>query len=170
VLITMRADNRGEGGSFALLALIGRVAPRARLLPAISLGALLATALFYGDAVITPAISILSAVEGLTLVDRRFEVAVLPVTVVITLVLFAVGALPPHDGVRRARRLNLSRDLRGIATLRFRTLNEITSPIVPTGTTSAPPPQAETAIPVFTLPQLACPSGTRTCRPTCGAG
>ena len=53
--------------------------------------------------------------------------------------LFAVGAWPPHDGVRKARRLNLSRDLRGIAALRLRTLNEITSPIVPTGTTSAPP-------------------------------
>ena len=47
--------------------------------------------------------------------------------------LFAVGAWPPHDGVRRARRLNLSRDLRGIATLRVRTLNEIASPIVPHG-------------------------------------
>ena len=65
VLITMRADNRGEGGSFALLALISRVAPRTHLLPVISAGALLATALFYGDAVITPAISILSAVEGM---------------------------------------------------------------------------------------------------------
>src|ERR1700733_12428699 len=53
--------------------------------------------------------------------------------------LFAVGAWPPHDGVRRTRRLNLSRDLRGITTLRFRTLSEITSPIVPAGTTSAPP-------------------------------
>src|SRR3954469_23319097 len=53
--------------------------------------------------------------------------------------LFAVGAWPPHDGVRRARRLNLSRDLRGIAALRLWTLSEITSPIVPTGTTQAPP-------------------------------
>src|SRR5262249_9417592 len=44
---------------------------------------------------------------------------------------------PPHDGVRRARCLNLSRDLRGITALRFRTLNGVTSPIVPTGTTSA---------------------------------
>ena len=85
VLITMRADNRGEGGSFALLALIRRVVARARLLPAISLGALLATALFYGDAVITPAISILSAVEGLTLADERFGVVVVPITLVITL-------------------------------------------------------------------------------------
>ena len=53
--------------------------------------------------------------------------------------LFAVGAWPPHDGVRRARRLNLSRGLRGIAALRLWTLSEITSPIVPTGTTPAPP-------------------------------
>ena len=90
VLITMRADNRGEGGSFALLALIRRVVPRARLLPAISFGALLATALFYGDAVITPAISILSAVEGLTLADDRFGIAVVPLTLIITLALFAI--------------------------------------------------------------------------------
>jgi KUP system potassium uptake protein len=90
VLITMRADNRGEGGSFALLALIRRVAPRARLLPAISFGALLATALFYGDAVITPAISVLSAVEGLKLADDRFGAAVIPVTLIITLALFAI--------------------------------------------------------------------------------
>ena len=90
VLITMRADNRGEGGSFALLALIRRVLPRAGLLPAISFGALLATALFYGDAVITPAISILSAVEGLTLADDRFGIAVIPITLIITLALFAI--------------------------------------------------------------------------------
>src|SRR5258707_15668994 len=75
VLITMRADNRGEGGSFALLTLIRRVAPGARALPAISVAALLATALFDGDAVITPAISILSAVEGLTLADERLGIA-----------------------------------------------------------------------------------------------
>ena len=72
VFITMRADNRGEGGSFALLSLIRRVAPSAHLLPAITTAALLATALFYGDAIITPAISILSAVEGLTLVHDEF--------------------------------------------------------------------------------------------------
>jgi KUP system potassium uptake protein len=90
VLVTMRADNRGEGGSFALLALIRRVAPNAAALPAIGFAALLATALFYGDAVITPAISILSAVEGLTLADARLGAAVVPVTLVITLALFAV--------------------------------------------------------------------------------
>jgi KUP system potassium uptake protein len=90
VFITMRADNRGEGGSFALLSLIRRVAPSAHLLPAITMAALLATALFYGDAVITPAISILSAVEGLTLIHDDLAVAVIPVTLVITVGLFTI--------------------------------------------------------------------------------
>jgi KUP system potassium uptake protein len=90
VFITMRADNRGEGGSFALLALIQRVTPSTRLLPVIATGALLATALFYGDAVITPAISILSAVEGVTLIDASLSVVVVPATLIITLGLFAI--------------------------------------------------------------------------------
>ena len=88
--------------------------------------------------------------------------------------LFAVGAWPPHNGVRRARRLNLSRDLRGIAALRLRTLNEITSPIVPTGTTRLRLRQAETGTPLVIrlLPPSppACPSGTRNRRSICGAG
>jgi KUP system potassium uptake protein len=90
VLITMRADNDGEGGSFALLGLIRAKAPDPGILPFISCAALLATALFYGDAVITPAISVLSAIEGLTLANQSFSVAVLPVTVAITLGLFAI--------------------------------------------------------------------------------
>lgn len=59
VAVTMRTDNRGEGGSFALLALIERVRPGDRALPVVAGIALVATALFYGDAMITPAISIL---------------------------------------------------------------------------------------------------------------
>ncbi|MCW6513005.1 potassium transporter Kup [Lichenifustis flavocetrariae] len=90
VFVTMRADNRGEGGSFALLALIERRLPGARILPWVSGAALLATALFYGDAMITPAISILSAVEGLELVDARMTAGVLPVTLVIVVLLFVV--------------------------------------------------------------------------------
>lgn len=90
VLVTMRADNRGEGGSFALLALIRRVVPRSPSLPAIGVLALLATALFFGDAVITPAISILSAVEGLSLIDPGLGAAVVPVTLGIALGLFAI--------------------------------------------------------------------------------
>lgn len=90
VFVTMRADNRGEGGSFALLALIERVAPRTPLMPVIGLAALLATALFYGDAMITPAISILSAVEGLALIDPRAGEWVIPVTLAIVALLFLV--------------------------------------------------------------------------------
>jgi KUP system potassium uptake protein len=90
VFITMRADNQGEGGSFALLAYIRRQAPQAKILGAISLAALLATALFYGDAIITPAISVLSAVEGLSLINPGFTAAEVPITIGILIALFAV--------------------------------------------------------------------------------
>ena len=90
VFVTMRADNRGEGGSFALLALMQRVATNSRALPWIAGAALAATALFYGDAVITPAISILSAVEGMTLLDSGFGNWVIPLTLVIIVGLFAI--------------------------------------------------------------------------------
>jgi KUP system potassium uptake protein len=90
VFVTMRADNRGEGGSFALLALIERIAAKSPLLPAIAAAALTATALFYGDAVITPAISILSAVEGLSLLDDGFTAVVLPLMLGLVVALFAV--------------------------------------------------------------------------------
>src|ERR1700691_3391618 len=88
--------------------------------------------------------------------------------------LFAVGAWPPHDGIRRARRLNLTRDLRGIAALRFQTRNEITSPIVPTGTTRIRLRQAETGAPLvmrlLRALRPACPSGTLSRRSKRGAG
>ena len=90
VFVTMRADNRGEGGSFALLSLIGRVAKRSPALPWIAAAALTATALFYGDAVITPAISILSAVEGVKLIASGMDVYILPATLVIVIGLFAI--------------------------------------------------------------------------------
>ena len=91
--------------------------------------------------------------------------------------LFAVGAGPPHDGVRRARRLNLFRDLAGIAARRFWTLNEIASPIVPTGTIrlALSGEFVETGLLVVQAAarrggRAPCPSGTRCRRPTCGAG
>jgi KUP system potassium uptake protein len=90
VFVTMRADNRGEGGSFALLALVRRVAPRSRAVGWIGAATLAATALFYGDAVITPAISILSAVEGMTLLDAGFGDWIVPLTLVLVVLLFAV--------------------------------------------------------------------------------
>ena len=90
VLVTMRADNRGEGGSFALLALIRRIVPKSKAVPWIAAAALLATALFYGDAMITPAISILSAVEGLKDINAGFGRYVIPVTLAIVVLLFLV--------------------------------------------------------------------------------
>jgi len=71
VLVVLRADNRGEGGSLALLALITRKTGNRRWTGALVLTGIAATALFYGDAIITPAISVLSAVEGLTVVESR---------------------------------------------------------------------------------------------------
>ena len=70
VSIIMRADNKGEGGSLALLALINRtLGGKKRWTSGIIMLGVFATALFYGDSMITPAISVLSAVEGLTTVN-----------------------------------------------------------------------------------------------------
>ena len=90
VLVAMRADNKGEGGSFALLALISRNLGERRWSYGLVLLGVLATALFYGDAMITPAISVLSAVEGLKLVHPGFEPLVIPISVVILIALFLV--------------------------------------------------------------------------------
>jgi len=88
VLILLRADNNGEGGTLALTALAVRVIGH-RTTVLFTLG-MIGAAMFYGDSVITPAISVLSAVEGLKLATPAFEHAVLPVTVVILIGLFAV--------------------------------------------------------------------------------
>lgn len=90
VLIVMRADNKGEGGSLALLALITRKLGERRWSAGIAMLGVLATALFYGDAIITPAISVLSAVEGLTVVQNGLTPLVLPITIVILIALFAI--------------------------------------------------------------------------------
>jgi len=88
VLILLRADNNGEGGTLSLTALASRALGR-RTAPVFMLG-IIGAAMFYGDSVITPAISVLSAVEGLKLVTPAFEHSVLPVTVGILILLFAV--------------------------------------------------------------------------------
>ncbi|HEY0566660.1 MAG TPA: potassium transporter Kup [Xanthobacteraceae bacterium] len=87
VVILLRADNNGEGGTLALMALAQRaVGSRAG---AIVLLGIISGALFYGDAVITPALSVLSAIEGIKLVTEAFEPYVVPLTVLILLGLFA---------------------------------------------------------------------------------
>jgi KUP system potassium uptake protein len=101
VLVLLNADNKGEGGTFALMALGQSVAKRSA--PLILVLGVVGAAFFYGDAVITPAISVLSAVEGLKLAAPQLEriapevewaalleMMILPVTVAILVVLFAV--------------------------------------------------------------------------------
>src|SRR3977135_1918500 len=81
VLILLRADNHGEGGTLALMALAQRAVRRGSSV--IVLLGVISGALFYGDAVITPALSVLSAIEGIKLVTAAFEPYVVPLTVVI---------------------------------------------------------------------------------------
>ncbi len=90
VFIVMRCDNRGEGGSLALYALInrqlGEKAPKRWLL----IGALFATALFFADAMLTPAISVISAVEGLGVVSAAFQPYIVWIALAILIGLFAI--------------------------------------------------------------------------------
>src|SRR5947207_4559928 len=88
VVILLRADNNGEGGTLALMALAQRAVTRGGA--AIVLLGIISGALFYGDAVITPALSVLSAIEGIKLVTVTFEHYVVPLTVIILVALFAV--------------------------------------------------------------------------------
>lgn len=88
VIVLLRADNKGEGGTFALMALGQSVAKRSS--PLILALGIAGASFFYGDAVITPAISVLSAVEGLKLVSPIFEPWVLPIALVVIVGLFAV--------------------------------------------------------------------------------
>jgi KUP system potassium uptake protein len=92
VFVAMRADNRGEGGSLALLALIQRSLPGGKWTATLVTLGVLATCLFYGDAMITPAISVLSAVEGLTIVEARLQPLVIPIAIFILIGLFLVQA------------------------------------------------------------------------------
>lgn len=90
VLLAMRADNDGEGGILALMTLLKRWAGsiRPHLFVWLSALGILGAALFLGDSIITPAISVLSAVEGLKVVDPRLHSWVVPLTAVIVFVLF----------------------------------------------------------------------------------
>jgi KUP system potassium uptake protein len=93
VMFIMRADNRGEGGELALLALIlqtqQRTTDNIRRVVIIALG-MTGAALLYGDGVITPAMSVLGATEGLVVVAPSFQILVVPSTLVILLTLFLV--------------------------------------------------------------------------------
>src|SRR3954452_14200361 len=88
VLLIMRADNHGEGGTLSLMALLQHAMGRTMFV--IALLGMAGAALFYGDAIITPAISVLSAVEGLKLVAPAFDPFILPLSMLIIVVLFVV--------------------------------------------------------------------------------
>lgn len=91
VSVAMRADNRGEGGSFALLSLIARnLEAKKRWTATLVMLGVAATCLFYGDAMITPAISVLSAVEGLEIVQSSLQPLVVPISIAILVGLFLV--------------------------------------------------------------------------------
>ena len=90
VLILLRADNNGEGGTLTLMALASRAVGRySRAVGVVALFGIISAALFYGDAVITPALSVLSAIEGVNVATPAFHDYVVPLTVVILVVLFA---------------------------------------------------------------------------------
>ncbi len=91
VTLIMRADNDGEGGELALASLAHRIQGLDRRVKmAIGTGALLGLSLFFGDGMLTPAITVLSAVEGLTAANRQFEAIVVPLALIILIGLFAL--------------------------------------------------------------------------------
>lgn len=90
VVFVLRADNRGEGGILALMALAQRHAKGPRIRWALALVGIAGASLFFGDGIITPAISVLSAVEGLKVISPAFEEAVIPIALGILLALFLV--------------------------------------------------------------------------------
>ncbi|MDB5914685.1 MAG: potassium transporter Kup, partial [Ramlibacter sp.] len=91
VVLVLRADNNGEGGLIAMLALASQaVKDKPRLRKVLLAVGIFGTSLFYGDGVITPAISVLSAVEGLEIVSPAFKDWVVPLTLVVLFCLFAV--------------------------------------------------------------------------------
>ena len=91
VVLVLRADNAGEGGLVAMLALASQsVKDKPKLRSVILLVGIFGTCLFYGDGVITPAISVLSAVEGLEVVSHAFKPYVIPLTLIVLFLLFFV--------------------------------------------------------------------------------
>ena len=101
VLLVMRADNHGEGGILALMVLAQRVASTPRLRAALTMIGIVGACLFFGDGVITPAISVLSAVEGLETVKPEFKEYVLPISALVIVFLFVIQ----HRGTGSVGRL-----------------------------------------------------------------
>jgi KUP system potassium uptake protein len=96
ILLVLRADNRGEGGILALMALALRVARSDRSRRFVAVVGVIGAALFFGDGIITPAVSVLSAVEGLKIVSPAFDGAVIPISLAILVALFLVQYRGTH--------------------------------------------------------------------------
>ena len=90
VIFIMRADNKGEGGIMALMALVLHAQPDSRRARVLMLLGLAGAALFYGDGTITPAISVLSAIEGLEVATPALKPFVIPITLIVLALLFGV--------------------------------------------------------------------------------
>ncbi len=90
VALVMRADNRGEGGILALMALAQRVCVTPRMRAFVALVGIAGACLFFGDGLITPAISVLSAIEGLEVSSPNLKAYVLPISAAVIIGLFAV--------------------------------------------------------------------------------
>ena len=94
IVVVMRADNQGEGGILALASLLPRDRPRTTAV--LMLMGIFGAALLYGDGMITPAITVLSAVEGLKVVTPLFDLYVVPITVAILIAVFAIQRHGTH--------------------------------------------------------------------------
>ena len=98
VVLILRADNRGEGGGLALTALAARaVQHQPRMRKAVLLLGLFGATLFYGDSIITPAISVISAVEGIEIITPALQPYVVPLSVLVLLGLFAMQRFGTHS-------------------------------------------------------------------------
>ena len=95
IAIVMRADNQGEGGILALTALLPQ-RPESRSLPLLVLLGIFGAALLYGDGMITPAITVLSAIEGLKVTTPLFDPYVVPIAVAIIIGVFAIQRFGTH--------------------------------------------------------------------------
>jgi KUP system potassium uptake protein len=97
VMLVMRADNHGEGGILALMALAQRVAVNTAMRNTLALIGIVGAGLFFGDGIITPAISVLSAVEGLQVAAPTLKEYVLPISIVVIIALFAMQYRGTHS-------------------------------------------------------------------------
>jgi len=97
ILLVLSADNDGEGGVFALYALISKIRGKGKLITSTLILLLLAVGMLFGDGIITPAISVISAIEGLAVITTNFEPFIVPITIGILTCLFLIQSKGTHS-------------------------------------------------------------------------